>query len=63
MRATKCPDCRGSGLNPRRPLHARPTCGGSGDMAAYTRHLTREMQRANRPTFWGFLCAFFSSLR
>ena len=43
-----CPDCRGTGLNPRRPLHACPTCGGSGDMAAYTRHLTREVQRANQ---------------
>lgn len=42
-----CPDCRGTGLNPRRPLSQCPTCGGLGDMAAYMRHRIREMQRAN----------------
>ena len=48
MVATKCPDCRGSGLNPRRPLSQCPTCGGLGDMEAHITARIREMQRANR---------------
>lgn len=46
---TKCPDCRGTGLNPQRPLSLCPTCGGCGDMAAHIRARIKAIHREHSP--------------
>ena len=44
----KCPDCRGTGINPRRPMSQCPTCGGLGDMEAHITFLIKGIHHRNR---------------
>ena len=45
----KCPDCLGSGINPRRACGACPTCNDCGDMLKHIRTIQRDVRNRNRP--------------